>query len=112
MAARAAHIFPALTGSLLSIGMLTDAGLTAMYTAESVTIQDSEGVTVLSGARSPSTRIWMIDFLPTLFRFHKQPHHSFTLPLHENYSQLINFYHATLGSPAISTLLKPRLGDI
>ena len=64
MAARAAHIFPALTGSLPSIGTLTDAGLTATYTDDSVTIQDSAGVTVLSGARSPSTRLWMID-LPT-----------------------------------------------
>ena len=57
LAARAAHVFPELTGSLLSIGMLTDAGLTAIYTADSVTIQDSAGVKVLSGNRSPSTQL-------------------------------------------------------
>ena len=57
MVAHAAHAFPELTGSLLSIGMLTDAGLTAIYTADSVTIQDSAGVKVLSGNRSPSTQL-------------------------------------------------------
>ena len=30
LSARAAHVFPGLTGSLLSIGLLTDAGLTAV----------------------------------------------------------------------------------
>ena len=39
MSARAAHIFPGLTGSLLSIGLLTDAGLTAVYTADAVVIK-------------------------------------------------------------------------
>ena len=36
LSARAAHVFPGLTGSLLSIGLLTDAGLTAVYTADAV----------------------------------------------------------------------------
>ena len=62
LSARAAHIFPGLTGSLLSIGMLTDAGLTAVYTSEAVTILDNKtGSTVLTGQRSPITRLWMID---------------------------------------------------
>ncbi len=61
LAARSTHIFPTLTGSLLSISMLTDAGLTAIYTADAVTIQDAAGITVLSGSRSPSIRLWMID---------------------------------------------------
>ena len=61
LAARSTHIFPTLTGSLLSISMLTDAGLTAIYTADAVTIQDAAGITVLSGSRSPSKRLWMID---------------------------------------------------
>ena len=52
LSARAAHIFPSLQGSLLSIGMLTDAGLTAIYTSDAVTIQDAMGITVLFGYRS------------------------------------------------------------
>jgi hypothetical protein len=89
--------------------MLTDAGLTVIYTADSVTIQDSAGVTVLSGARSPSTRLWMID-LPakpvSVPQIAAPPCHAAAVIHHENDSQLINFYHATLGSPAISTFVE------
>ena len=61
IAACEAHIFSTLQGSLLSIGILTNAGLTAIYPSDAVTIQDPAGFTVLSGTRSPSTRLWMID---------------------------------------------------
>ena len=64
LSARAAHVFPGLTGSLLSIGLLTDVGLTAVYTADAVTILDTNGSPVLTGQRSATTRLWMID-LPT-----------------------------------------------
>ena len=108
LSARAAHIFPSLTGSLLSIGMLTDAGLTAIYTADAVRIQDAVGVTVLAGKRSPSTRLWMID-LPSapieVSQDEDLPEHAATVIHHENDSQLVQFYHATLGSPAISTFV-------
>ena len=90
--------------------MLTDAGLTVIYTADSVTIQDSAGVMVLSGARSPSTRLWMID-LPakpvSVPQIAAPPCHAAAVIHHENDSQLINFYHhATLGSTAISTFVE------
>ena len=74
LATRAAHLFPTLTGSLVSIGMLTDAGLTAIYTADAVMIQDATGTNVLSGTRSPSTRLWMIDLSSTaVSRFSGNP---------------------------------------
>jgi hypothetical protein len=41
LSARAAHIFQSLQGSLLCIGMLTDAGLTAIYNSDAVTIHDA-----------------------------------------------------------------------
>ena len=109
LSARAAHIFPSLQGSLLSIGMLTDAGLTAIYTSDAVTIQDAMGTTVLSGYRSPSTRLWMID-LPsptTVTHTEESPYHASAVIHHENDSQLVHFYHhATLDAPALSTFIK------
>ncbi len=59
-AARVAHIFPTLDGSLLSIGMFTDSGLIAVYDSEKVDICTRNGDVVLSGQRSPVTRLWMI----------------------------------------------------
>eukprot|EP01034_Spumella_vulgaris_P041206 gene41206-51007_t len=56
-----AHVFPTLSGSLLSIGMLCDHGLTATYDAEQVLIRDSRGAVVLRGIRSSTSRLWMID---------------------------------------------------
>ena len=38
-------------------GMLTDAGLTAIYNADAMSILNATGGTVLSGTRSPSTRL-------------------------------------------------------
>ena len=108
LSARSAHIFPTLTGSLLSIGMLTDAGLTAVYTADAVRILDSNGSIVLAGWRSPSTRLWMID-LPAPDPgacTEAPPLYASAVIHHENDSQLVKFYHATLGSPAISTFIE------
>ena len=108
LAARAAYIFPSLQGSLLSIGMLTDAGLTATYTSDAVTIQNAMGITVLSGYRSPSTRLWMID-LPsptTVSHTEESSYYASAVIHHENDSQLVHFYHATLGAPALSTFIE------
>ena len=41
MSARHVHVFPGWIGSLLSIGVLCDAGMTAVYTATTVTISDA-----------------------------------------------------------------------
>ena len=106
LAARAAHVFPELTGSLLSIGMLTDAGLTAIYTADSVTIQDSAGVKVLSGTRSPSTMIDLPANPMSVPQAAVPQFHAAAVIHHENDSQLIHYYHATLGSPAIPTFVE------
>ena len=112
MSARAAHIFPGLTGSLLSIGLLTDAGLTAVYTADAVVITDQKGIPVLSGKRSPTTRLWMIDLPgpsvvspPDTDTTDEVVHYTAAVIRHENDSHLVNFYHTTLGSPAISTFI-------
>jgi hypothetical protein len=89
--------------------MLTDAGLTAIYTSDAVSIQDAMmGITVLSGNRSLSTRLWMID-LPaptTVLLSEESSYHASAVIHHENDSQLVHFYHATLGAPALSTFIE------
>ena len=59
-----ARIFPTLTsGSLISIGQLSDSDCTAFFDTSTVTIQ-RHGQTVLTGTRLPATRLWCLD-LPT-----------------------------------------------
>ena len=56
-AARIAHVFPDLaSNSLLSIGQLCDAGCTTFFTKGAITIE-FDGDTVLTGSRSPMTRL-------------------------------------------------------
>ena len=88
--------------------MLTDAGLTAIYTADAVFIQDATGTTVLSGTRSPSTRLWTIDLPSPITESQKEetPYHASAVIYHENDSLLVHFYHATVGAPAISTFIE------
>ena len=105
LAARTAHVFPDLKhGSLLSIGDLCDHGLTANYTKTHVKIYNGTNL-VLSGLRSPHTRLWMVDL-----RKKDQPVPapllaSPALQLSTN-AQLVNFYHACLCSPTASTMLE------
>lgn len=61
LSCRLVHIFPHWHGPLLSIGLLCDAGMIAIYTAANVLILDSAGNLVLHGSRSPVDKIWLID---------------------------------------------------
>ena len=55
---RIAHIFPQLTGSLISIGMFCDAGLKVVFDRTSVEVL-KEGNTVITGKRI--NKLWFID---------------------------------------------------
>ena len=58
-AARIAHVFPDIASdSLLSISQLCDTGCTAFFTKDTAAIE-FDGDTVLTGARSPMTRLWL-----------------------------------------------------
>ena len=46
------HIVPGLTHNLVSIGTLCDAGCTALFTANTLTVTDSAGTTILSSTRN------------------------------------------------------------
>ena len=58
MKLRTVHIFKDLTGSLLSIGMLCDAGFTVTFEKKIVSVK-LKGTTVISGRRI--NKLWMID---------------------------------------------------
>ena len=104
LSCRLVHIFPHWHGPLLSIGLLCDAGMIAIYTAANVLILDSAGNLVLHGSRSPVDKIWLIDVsgpppsrYPQTYHFsslclcyHGSPWHSSTncciLPRHDGLS--------------------------
>ena len=112
-AARKAHIFPSLSaGPLISIGQLCDSGCTAIFTATQVTIELDDSV-ILTGTRSPATRLWNVD-LPSSPRpkglgFDSpanlpRDQANAAVSLSATPAELVAFAHASLFSPALTTL--------
>ena len=65
VACQRVHVFDSLWGSLLGIGELCDAELTAVFTKEAVYIVDTaEDTVILTGHRDTITRLWMIALEP------------------------------------------------
>eukprot|EP00804_Cyclotella_cryptica_P029534 CCRYP_011302-RA/>CCRYP_011302-RA protein AED:0.33 eAED:0.33 QI:0/0/0/0.5/0/0/2/0/451 len=59
------HIVPGLTHNLVSIGTLCYAGCTALFTANTLTVTDSAGTTILSGTHDTNApRLWKINLRP------------------------------------------------
>mgnify|MGYP007082274983 CR=1 FL=1 len=109
-AAQRVDVFPNWIGSLLSIGMLCDCGLTAVYTSTTVTIRDNKQNVVLTGTRSPSTKLWMVDLRSAPSSSSTVSHPSMfsaavvTEPT-GTHQQIVDYYVATMGSPATTTLI-------
>ena len=100
--ARHVHLFPNWIGSLLSIGLLCDCGLTAVYTATTVTLSDSRGAVVLAGTRSALTKnIWLID-LPGPSDLATTA--AVITEATGTHQQIVDFYLAAMGSCAVTTL--------
>jgi len=98
LAARHVHIVPALAEhTLISIGQLCDAGCHVAFTSTTVTVsyQDRD---ILHGKRSPDTRLWQFDLIAK----HKQT--AMSAVGSATPAELVAFAHATLFSPALSTL--------
>lgn len=105
LAARVAHIFPKLTSaSLLSIGLLCDHGCTAVYTNQQVQILKQNKI-ILTGTRSPITKLWMVPLVAPDSTADETNHMAATVIHSQSQAELVRFYHAALGSPAVSTLL-------
>ena len=113
-AARRVDVFPGFIGSLLSTGVLCDAGLVAVYTSSHVHFLDPSGVVVLTGLRSPSTKLWMVALTPSppitpLPQFCASPPNCVSaavLPEARGTQQdIVDYYVATMGSCSVSTLI-------
>jgi hypothetical protein len=111
LSCRLVHIFPHWHGPLLSIGLLCDAGMIAIYTAANVLILDSAGNLVLHGSRSPVDKIWLIDVsgpppppVATIRPTTSLLSASVITEARGTQAQIVAYYHATMGSPSISTL--------
>ena len=97
-AARQVHMFPSLGNtSLISVGQLCDCGCFAHLGAQEATITYKDKV-LLRGERNHKTKgLWTLQ-LNTIHQSHAAINHSATAP------ELVAFAHASLFSPAISTL--------
>jgi hypothetical protein len=111
-AARHVHIFPALHHcSLLSIGQLCDAGYTVTFDATIMQVSDMHQTVLLTGQRSHDTGLWHVP-MPTPIPH--VAHHTVGPRYHMAARALgtpataeqVAYAHATLFSPALSTLEK------
>ena len=84
---------------MISIGLLCDHGMVATFDATQVTISHN-GQPVLHGQRSPDMPLWMFQLSSN-----DSPTAANVVPL-TSIKDNIAFLHATMGSPAVSTLLR------
>ena len=100
IAARQAHIFPALaSGSLLSIGQLCDHGCSAYFDNKKLYILHN-GRIIMQGTRD-KTKLWTIDNPPST------THSLNSIIDAPTIAERIKFYTASLFSPTLSSLPKP-----
>ena len=97
--ARTVHIFESLTGSLLSIGLLCDAGYEVIYNRKEVKIT-MDKKTVITGERS--NKLWMID----LQKNENTRGSMAQMIANANHAELVKYAHLTLGAPTLSTFMK------
>ena len=102
VAARQAHIVPALNGqSLISLGQLCDSGCDVTLNATSVDVTH-DGTTIFHGKRNPATKLWELDAPqtepPTAT---ESSNAAIGAPSPAN---LVALAHAALFSPALTTM--------
>ncbi len=98
-----AYLFPELSVSLVSVGPLCDHGCDVTYYVNEVTVRNSNQLPVLRGLRDAKSGLWMVPLgdQPTASGWACALN---ALPSQATQAQLVAFYHASMGSPAISTL--------
>jgi hypothetical protein len=107
LAARHVHIVPELNSlSLLSMGQLCDAGCAVAFDATAVTVTYNNCI-IMSGICTPHTKLWHVQLTPTA----SSPCPSIPFLATANGAigsatpaEQVTFAHATLFSPALSTL--------
>ena len=106
LAARRVHIVPALhTASLLSMGQLCDAGCTVTFDATTVQVHRNTAL-LLAGVRTPATGLWHLSLVapPSTPCEPDLLHQSYSAVHSATPADLVAFAHASLFSPALSTL--------
>ena len=99
-----AHIFPQLSGSLLSISQLVNLGLHASYCSNFVTFFDRDEKAVVQGNRDLRTGLWMVDLRSLSTATASGTHQSASAAIKlDSATDFVNFWHAAFGSPAVST---------
>ena len=97
--ARLGHAVPDLHTNLLSMGQLCDAGCTVRFDSTTVSVI-FQGTTILHGVRSPDTKLWHVNLPPV-----PPPEHTALASIGSaTPAELVAFAHASLFSPALSTL--------
>ena len=101
-AAKTAHILPGLSNSLISIGKLCDAGMTATFNKNTVGI-NKDNKTVLTGHRHATTGLWMLPLAPPTCAC--TSHQCQQIITTQSISDMIKYLHAAAGRPSKSRLL-------
>lgn len=102
-----AHIFAdhSLDRTLLSLADFCNRGCHVILTATDITINAADGSQVLHSYKHPLDRLW-----PICFNSQVSPHpptaQAFAAIHHELNADYVNFCHAMLGSPPVSSLLR------
>lgn len=95
--------------SLISIGTLCDAGCTATFDKQSITIRNCKNEVVLKGNRNPTTKLWQLPLYDNKNTVNKTDDVKLQLAttvLHKHpIKYLVTHMHACLFSPALSTLI-------
>lgn len=108
-AARTAHLFPDLQHSLISVGLLCDDGCETTFTRDTATVTRN-GAPILTGTRQPNG-LWYFDLAHPHMPCHPQSaQHVSAYAASSSIAEVIQFMHASLGSPAQSTLLRAIRG--
>jgi len=106
--ARIAHVFPTFTSSLISTGVLCDAGYTTTYDKQKVHVRDHKGTIMLTGTRDTQTGMWNYDSDAHTSIPDNRAMAAAIYPseLIQTKQHLAYWYHACMGSPAIPTFIQ------
>ena len=106
--ARTVHLIPNMTSTLISIGVLCDAGLTVHFHKHRCFVRRQDKL-ILFGKRSGPGALWELTpraISPTQLHQANMTHRPAFLPSSIKSNEVVRFHHAALGSPALSTLIK------
>lgn len=102
---RLVHIFKDLTGSLLSIGLLCDAGFEVTFKKHTVSVNTKDGQRIIEGARV--NKLWMLDINDDSEHMHMSQENGKTSQMitHQTHGELVRYAHTTMGAPANPTFI-------